>query len=126
MNLYIMWCQTCGLDPFPLTEQKPLDYCNFLCQSCAPATRADSFVKAARATIDLLSMRCSHYDTSSTRIKGVVLRCSDTKRELQQAAALPAKGISILEHAIFNKSFPRAKRIVAGFVRFCIGARLRF
>ena len=72
MNLYMKWCHTCRTDPFPIAEQKTWDYCNFLYQNCAPATRADTFVQAARATIDLLSMSCSYYETNSMRIKGIV------------------------------------------------------
>jgi hypothetical protein len=54
MNLYMKWCQTQGVDPFPLREAVTWNYCSFLFETCAPATRAESFVKAARATIELL------------------------------------------------------------------------
>ena len=119
------WCQTQGVDPFPLREFVTWNYCSFLFETCAPATRADSFVRAARATIELLSMPCGHYETNSVRIKGVILQCIDTKRELKQAEPLSVAAVEILEDAIFNKDYPIAKRIIAGFVRFCVGARLR-
>ena len=64
MNMYTRCCQVSGYDPFPILEQKTWNYCSFLKESCAPATRADSFIKAARVTIQLLSMKASPWHTA--------------------------------------------------------------
>ena len=125
ISLYMRWCQTSSIDPFPFSEQTSWNYCSFLFESCAPATRADSFVKAARATIQLLSMNCCNYETDSARIKGAILQSIDTKRLLQRASPLSTLAVEIIEDTIFDKSSPLSRRIIAGFVRFCIGARLR-
>ena len=66
MNMYMRWCQVSGHDPFPILEQKTWNYCSFLKGPFAPATRADSFIKAARVTIQLLSMKASSWDTDPT------------------------------------------------------------
>ena len=76
-------------------------------------------------TIQLLSVRSSSWDTGSDRTEGVVQQSLDTKRFLQQASPLTTKAVEIMEDSTFDKSVPSGKRTIAGFVRFCIGARLR-
>ena len=70
-------------------------------------------------------MNCCNYETDSQRIKGAILQNIDTKRLLQRAAPLSSLAVETIEEAIFDKSSPLSRRIIAGFVRFCIGARLR-
>jgi len=123
--MYMSWCQVSGYDPFPILEEKTWNYCSFLKESCAPATRADSFIKAAPVTIQLLSMKASSWDTGSDRISGSILQSLDTKRELVQASPMSVKAVETLEDLIFDTSVPMGKQIIAGFVRFCVGARLR-
>ena len=123
--MYMRWCQVSGYDPFPILEQKTWNYCSSLKETCAPATRADSFIKAARVTIQLLSMKASSWDTGSDRISGSILQSLDTKRELVQASPMNVKAVETLEDLLFKASEPKGKRIIAGFVRFCVGARLR-
>ena len=125
MNTYMRWCQVTGYDPSPIIEQKTWNYCSFLKGACAPATRADSFIKAARVTIQLLSMKASSWDTGSDRIEGTIVQCLDTKRVLQHAVPMTVRQVEIIEETIFDTSAPAGKRIVAGFARFCVGARLR-
>ena len=93
MNMYMGWRQVTGHDPFPTLEQKTWNYCSFLKGTCAPATRADSFIKAARVTIQLLSMKASSWDTGSDRIEGTVVQCLDTKRVLQHAVPMTVRQV---------------------------------
>ena len=70
-------------------------------------------------------MKASSWDTGSDRIEGTVVQCLGTKRVLQQAAPMTVKQVEIIEETISDASAPAGKRIVAGFVRFCVGASLR-
>ena len=72
-----------------------------------------------------MDMYHSMYEVDSARVRGAVIQSLERKRELKQAPPLTVKAVEALEEAIFDKKLNRTQRIIAGFARFCVGARQR-
>ncbi len=125
LNMYMRWCHASGYAAFPFQEVTIWNYVSFLQESRAPATRADSFVKAAHAATGITTMYVSLAEITTRRIEGAVLQSLDRKRETHQAPPLSVKAVEAIERAIMNRQVRTTKRLVAGFVRLCIGASLR-
>ena len=125
LNMYMRWCHASGYAAFPFQEVTIWNYVSFLQETRAPATRADSFMKAAHAAMDITTMYVSLAEITTRRIEGAVLQSLDRKRETHQAPPLSVKAVEAIERAIMSRQVRNTKRLVAGFVRLCIGASLR-
>ncbi len=73
MNLYMRWAHSHGTAPFPFREQIVWNYVAFLHDARAPATRADSFIRAAHVATTPLSLHSSASELDTVRISGAML-----------------------------------------------------
>ncbi len=125
INMFMRWCHSTGYQPFPFAETTVWNYVKFLNDTRAPATRADSMIKAAHATIDITTMYVGPSEIATRRIEGAVLQSFDRKRETHQAPPLSVKAVEALERAITSDRLNDTQKILAGFARMCVGASLR-
>ena len=125
INMYIRWATTAAAPPFPFSELVVWNYVAFLQETRAPATRADSFIKAGEMAVDCLAMYCGNRELTSRSIDGAVKQSLDRKRETHRAPPLSVAAVEALERAISNERLHRTRIIVAGFARFCVGVRIR-
>ena len=125
ISFYIAWCDERQVAPFPLSARKAYKYCKYLNDIKAPATRAASFMSAAHYAIERFTMSTSHADLQVPTVEGAVLESYDRKKLTHHAPQLSVHTICALERAACDKTAPDGKQVVAGFLRYCVGARLR-
>ena len=125
INMFLRWAAGVGVVPLPLQEPTVWNYVSFLHESRAPATRADSFVKACGLAINCLEMPCGSRVIKSKRVDGAVKQGLDRKRITHRASPFSVRAVEAFELAVGDTTVHETKRIIAGFIRFCIGARLR-
>ena len=125
LGLYTRWARTEAVVPYPFTEQIAWNYVSFLVGTGAPASRAKTFITAAKAAVDCLGMYCGVSELTTRRIKGGVDMCLARKRETRQAPPMSVLAVEALEDALCDERLSLCQRVIAGFVRFCVGARLR-
>ena len=116
LKLYMRWAHSGGNAPFPFREVTIWNYVAFLHDERAPATRADSFLKAAFVAVDLLTMYCSTSEFTTTRIEGAVKQSLQRKRLTESAPPFTVKAVEVLERAISDESLHDTEQLVAGFV----------
>ena len=125
INLYRAWAVSEGRAPFPLVQRNVLDYATFLYRSGAPPSRACSFQKAGKYIIAKLGLSSPNSIFADQLFNGLVDMCLSRKPLVKEAVAYSVMAMAALERAVYDPSLLRPLRIIAGFARFCIGARLR-
>ncbi len=122
--MFVRWCRTTQIKQFPLTIHKVYKYVEMLRQENAPATRAHSFLSAGRyATIHLgLISGLAIFDDQV--VQGATKASYDRKRLTRQAAVFHKEAVALYEHIVVHSKSVK-DRVLAGHIRFAIGARLR-
>ena len=106
LRMYARWCNDHGGAAFPLSEETVFGYLKFA------ATQTPTRGHGASSVLD------------GSRCKGATYVGLETKGEPVQARPLTVAMVGKLEAAVLSARDPR-DRMVAGFVAFCVHARLR-
>ena len=122
--MFIRWCKSVGIDPFPLTTEKVYQYC-FQCRiEKAPATRAVEVLKGLRLATILLELDNKMDIFKAPRIDGCIKVAYQRKRLTQKAQVLTTRAVAALEKAAVHETDP-VKRMIAGNLRLALGSRNR-
>ena len=125
IRLYIRWAQASGRKPFPLSEEGVFSYLDDLNLEGAPPTRAASFKEALNFAKGYAGLGGVTEVLSSRRVQGAALASYSRKREVLKRLALSKVEILRLEAFLADPSGAVRDRVLAGFLLFCLFARLR-
>lgn len=123
--LYIRWCQSRALQPFPMAVRQVYWYVDDLRKSGAPATRASSFRSAVAFMKGVFNVENADLILDSALISGSRHRNFMTKRILKQRDALKVDHVGILE-SILTQADNLQEKVFAGHCLLCLYGRLRF
>lgn len=123
--LYIRWCQSRALQPFPMAVRQVYWYVDDLRKSGAPATRASSFRSAVAFMKGVFNVENADLILDSALISGSCHRNFMTKRILKQRDALKVDHVGILE-TILTQADNLQEKVFAGHCLLCLYGRLRF
>jgi len=130
MRLFIRWAHASKRAPFPLDERVVFDYVEDLLLEGAPPTRATSFKEALNFSSGFVGLRGVKEVLSSRRIIGSAQASRSRKCDTSKRLPLTKSELVLLEEFVcnqFDETFGEAWRdkTFAGFVLFCVYARLR-
>ena len=124
LSMFIQWCKSVGHEPFPLTVDLVYAYVKNCREERAPATRAVEVIKGLRLATHTLELHNSTDIFQTARIQGCIKRSYQRKRLTKKATVLKNNAVAVLEKVVCESKSNMA-RVIAGFLRFCIGSRCR-
>lgn len=123
--LYKVWAEAEGRFPFPFQYTVITAYLVFLQKTQTLPSRAETFQKAAKFTTARLKLRTPMSMFTDPVVDGLVITSFQRKGMVKEAVPYTVQAVAAFELAVMDSSLARPLRIIAGFARFCIGARLR-
>ena len=109
----------------PFTEQLVWEYFQFLKDSNAPATRAESALSALRFAHDVLGFECLEEAIRSRRLVGIAEIMMTGKRLLRQALTLSVAQIKCLHGVLEDSQQHVVDRALAAYLLFALYGRCR-
>ena len=128
---YIRWARSAKVEPFPLGESVIFQYMEDLLQEGAPPTRAQSFSESLNFSSGYVGLQGAREALGSRRVKGSAMANFVRKNETRKREPLTKAELVLLEWFVVDgpadntDSGGMRDRILAGFVLFCVYARLR-
>ena len=109
----------------PFQECHAWEYLQHLKESCAPATRADSFMSSLRFAFYVLGFDSLESAVKSRRLAGASEIMLAGKRLLRQASVLTVNQVKGLHAALMNENLHIMDRTVVAFILFSLYGRCR-
>jgi len=125
VTLYEKWARASGRVPFPIEEHIAYLYVQHLRSVRAPSSRATSFTSSVAFMMHVCGMDSFKAVTTSVRVGGAAWAASEGRRDVRQAPPLTSLHVRRIQDLIQDKKAQVQERVMAGFLAFCIEARLR-